>query len=254
MSPLDFSSTITKRRRNSSLTFIRFRDLSTSDINRDMHIHTNLTDGKADIDTIVQCAIERELEQIAFTEHVRSETSWFNEFADEVHRVAEANPQVTILVGCETKVLNVEGRLDVSPEIFSKCDIVLGSVHRFPNGGHGFVDSSKLTRGKFAQTEFQLSSALLDSDEIDVLAHPGSMFGRRFGEPFPADLMRNLLTKSLEKEIAIEINSSHLPDFNGFISLCDEVNPFVSIGSDVHSPDQLGRCRDLLLAERSFVS
>jgi len=235
-------------------TFMRFLELTSSFINCDLHIHTNRTDGEADVHSIVQRATALGLSQIAFTEHVRRETKWFGDFASDVRRVAKANPHIEILVGCETKACDMKGTLDVSDDILSQCDIVLGSVHRFPNGVSGFVDTSTLTREEFAEIEFLLSSALLDSDEIDVLAHPGSMFVRRFKEPFPTYLMQNLILKSLERRIAIEINSSHLPDFNGFISLCDEVNPFVSIGSDVHSPDQLGRCRDLLLAERSFVS
>ena len=55
-----------------------------------------------------------------------------------------------------------------------------------------------------------------------------------------------MLEASLKREIAIEINSSYLIDFEGFLNLCSEINPFVSIGSDVHRLEEVGKCRDIL--------
>ena len=53
--------------------------------------------------------------------------------------------------------------------------------------------------------------------------------------------------RSLERNIALEINSSYLRDVPAFLKLGAEINPYVSIGSDVHGLEELGRCRDLLL-------
>ena len=41
-------------------------------------------------------------------------------------------------------------------------------------------------------------------------------------------------------------------DVRGFLDLCADVNPYVSIGSDVHHLDELGRCRDTLLQLLGF--
>jgi putative hydrolase len=228
------------------LNFSRFHDLSWSDINCDLHLHTTQTDGQADIETIMAGAVEKGLARIAFTEHVRQDTVWFPEFAQQI-RLAHSNyPALQVLVGCEAKALDTTGALDVSDAIRAECDIVLGSVHRFPNGRGGYLDFGELAPADFAQIEFDLAMGLLAAAPINVLAHPGGMYARRFGD-FPADLMRLMMERSLDRGIAFEINSSYLRDIPAFLSLCAEVNPYVSIGSDMHRLDKLGHCRDRLL-------
>jgi putative hydrolase len=183
------------------------------------------------------------LNRIAFTEHVRRDTNWFPEFAREIRMEREAYPHLEILIGCETKALDTRGTLDVTDEILSECDIVLGSVHRFPNERGGYLDSSTLSRERFTQIELELALGLLESAHIDVLAHPGGMYFRQHGD-FPADMMRKILWGSLERGIAVEINSNNAEDFPAFLRLCAAVNPFVSIGSDVHRLETLGNTRD----------
>lgn len=226
----------------------RFRELGWVDVNCDLHMHTNQTDGQAAIDEILATAVEKGLTRVAFTEHVRKETEWFADFAVRVREAAERYPGLTVLVGCEAKALDAHGNLDASQEILQECDIVLGSVHRFPDGQGGFVPFDALDLAEMAQVEFELARGLLRAAPIDVLAHPGGMYSRRHG-PFPEELMRQLMIESLVRGIAVEINSSYLPDLPAFLHLCTEVNPFVSVGSDMHALNHVGRCRDMLLAE-----
>jgi putative hydrolase len=225
--------------------FRRFLDLQWSDINCDLHMHTTQTDGKATVSDILQLSVQQGLGCVAFTEHVRKDTIWFPEFAQEVRSHAEAYFQMEVLLGCEAKALDTNGGLDVSEEILAKCDLVLGSVHRFPNGEGGYINVSGLTPEKFAQIEFELALGLLKFAPIDVLAHPGGMYSRLHDE-FPAELMRELMKVSLERGIAIEINSYYIRNLPNFVELCAEINPYVSIGSDVHRLEQLANCRDQL--------
>lgn len=228
--------------------FKRFLNLTEADINCDLHLHTSWGDGKADIKAVMQHAVERGLNRIAFTEHVRRDATWFQEFAHLVRSEREAYPQLQVLVGCEAKALDTRGTLDVTDEILAECDIVLGSVHRFPDRRGGFLDFSALSQERFLWFEFELSLGLLESAPIDVLAHPGGMFFRQRAD-FPADMMREILEKSLERGIAVEINSSSLGNFPAFLGLCAAVDPYVSIGSDMHRLEHLGECRDRLKAQ-----
>ncbi|MBO3460068.1 MAG: PHP domain-containing protein [Aetokthonos hydrillicola CCALA 1050] len=225
--------------------FKRFLDLQWFDINCDLHMHTSQTDGKATIPQILQLSVNQGLNCVAFTEHVRKDTTWFSEFAQEVRSYAEVYPQLKVLVGCEAKALNATGGFDVSEEILAECDLVLGSVHRFPNNQGGYINVCGLTPEGFAQIEFELALGLLKYAPMNVLAHPGGMYSRLHGE-FPAELMRELMKVSLERKIAIEINTSYVRNLPNFLQLCAEVNPFVSIGSDVHRLEQLANCRDQL--------
>ena len=231
--------------RNKSYPFVRFRDLDREAINVDLQMHTTQTDGAATIDELLDKAQERRLRAVAFTEHVRYDTGWFGGFVQEVRQAAQSYADLDVYVGCEAKALDTEGDFDASPAILDACDIVLGSVHRFPDGKGGFLDFAALAPGDFARIEFELALGLLQHAPIDVLAHPGGMYQRRHGA-FPAALFGEMMEASLEREIAVEINASYLVDMEAFLGLCQDINPYVSVGSDVHQLDEMGRCRDQL--------
>lgn len=226
-------------------SFVRYHDLTSADVNCDLHLHTTRTDGKADVQTVIATAVERGLSRIAFTEHVRRSTGWFSDFVREVRTTASSYPSLQVFAGCEAKAMDTKGSFDASEGLLDQCDIVLGSVHRFPDGQGGFLNFASLAADQFAQIEMSLALGLVESAPIDVLAHPGGMYARHQGD-FPPDMMRHLMRKTLERGIAIEINSSYLKDLDRFLELCAEINPYVSIGSDMHHLEHLGHCRDQL--------
>jgi putative hydrolase len=231
--------------------FRRFRELDLAAIDVDWQVHTTWSDGRADVRSTLAAGHERGLAAIALTEHVRRDTTWFGEFASTVRREARAVPGMDVYVGCEAKVLDEEGTLDVPDEIRAECDLVLGVVHRFPDGRGGFLGFNRLDWEACAEIEWRLTRGLLRAAPIDVLGHPGGMTQRRFGR-YPAALFRKMLEASGERGIAVEINSSYVADWEGFLDLCAEVNPLVSIGSDAHGPEEVGRCRDRLRRSARF--
>jgi putative hydrolase len=228
--------------------FVRFRELDRRAVNVEFQIHTTRTDGQARVEDLLEAARARRLSAIAFTEHVRQDTAWFADFAREVRGAAQAFPELEVFVGCEAKALDADGSLDASEAVLAECDLVLGSVHRFPDGKGGLLDPGSLDAGTCAETECALALGLLRHAPIHVLAHPGGMSLRRSGT-FPDPLFRRLLRASLERGIAVEINTSYLTDVGAFLELCAESNPHVSVGSDVHRLEELGRCRDTLLGQ-----
>ncbi len=226
--------------------FCRFSALSPVTVNVEYQIHTSWTDGKATSKEILDVASERRLGAVAFTEHVRKDTDWFDGFVAEIRQAALLHPELKTYVGSETKAMDEEGTLDISPEILEASDIVLGVVHRFPDGSGGYMDYKNLTPEQTADIEFRLSMGMIRNAPIDVLGHPGGMYQRRYGA-FPEHYFREMMRATLERGIAIEINSSYLVDMEGFIALCREIDPIVSIGSDAHRLDEMAKCRDTLL-------
>jgi putative hydrolase len=239
--------------RESSFRFRRFRDLDRTSVNVDLQVHTTQTDGRASIAEVLEAARLRGLAAIAFTEHVRRDTTWFPQFASAVREAAKAYPELLVLVGCEAKALDSNGSLDASDAIVAECDVVLGSVHRFPDGKGGLLNFADLNADACAEIECELALGLLRYAPIHVLAHPGGMTLRRHGA-YPPSLFRKMLAASLERNVAVEINSSYLRDMPVFLSLCGEMNPYVSVGSDVHGLEEMGRCRDMLLKNLEMKS
>lgn len=224
---------------------VRFSELDWDSINVELQAHTTWTDGRCGIREILQQAQSKGLAAIAFTEHVRRESDWFADFAREVRAHAADFRGLRVYVGCEAKVLDFQGTLDASEQILADSELVLGSVHRFPDGNGSFQAWETMGAQEMADTECALALALLRRAPIDVLAHPGGMTLRRHGR-FPKSHFRRILAASLLRSIAVEINSSYLRDLPGFLQLCREINPFVSIGSDVHDASQTAHCRDQL--------
>jgi len=251
---LEGQTTRRVRVRTKTISFPRFRDLAASDLQCDLHVHTDRTDGEVGVDAILRTAVARRLDRVAFTEHVRRGSSWFPEFAREVRDKARAYPGLEVLVGCETKALDASGNLDVSEVILADCDIVLGSVHRFSDGEGGFIDTGRLTPEEFAQLECAWALGLLHSDAIDVLAHPGGMYARRHASDLPVDLLRTIVATSVERRIAVEVNTSYVQDLDRLLNIFDELNPFVSIASDMHQLERLGHCRDRMMARRRHLA
>ena len=228
-----------------SLQFLKFNELHDNDINFDFHIHTNQTDGHDSIESIIERAIDVGLDKIAFTEHVRKDTEWFDKFADSIKEVASRYSGIEVLVGVETKAVDKFGNLDISDQIFYRSEIILGSVHRLPDEKEGFLDFSTLSPTKLAEIEFELSVGMLQKSSINVLSHPGGMYSSRYGG-FPIKYFRELMKLSKANNIAIELNSKYIKNAYDFLSACGDINPLISIGSDAHKKENVGDCTKLL--------
>jgi putative hydrolase len=224
--------------------FSQFCDLTSDLLNCDLHIHTVATDGKVSIREVIARAEEIGLGRIAFTEHVRAGSEWFPKFADEVRELGRQT-KVSVFVGCEARILDTKGTLDITDTIRRECDIVLGSVHRFTDSIGGYRAFSEVPEPEFAQLEFELALGFIRHGHGDVLAHPGGM-SIKFGYGFPYDFLKQLMHEACARGIAIELNSSYISNLLDFCSLAREQNPLISIGSDVHKLDELGQCRNML--------
>lgn len=240
-------------RPESFLRFPRFHDVTREDLNVELQVHTDQTDGEASVDALLATARERGLAVIAFTEHVRESTDWFAEFAERVRGASRRFPELRVAVGCEAKALDSSGGFDCSEGVLRSCDIVLGSVHRLPDGRGGYLRFEELEPEELLEREFEYSLGLMRSAPIHVLAHPGGMYQRHVGR-YPERLLRTMMETSVETGVAIEINTSYLRDLESFLRVCDQVNPYISIGSDVHTLDQVGKCRDVLLETGRFAA
>jgi len=212
--------------------------------NRDLHMHTDRTDGRNTLVDMLAAARACGLEEIAITDHVRRDSSWFHDHARAIRREG-APGAVKVRVGIEAKALDDRGTIDATAAMIVDAEFVLGSVHRFPDGRGGFLDYDALSADRMIETELALAMGLIRGRTIHVLAHPGGMCLRRLGA-FPADGYRTLMREARDHGVAIEINSSYLEDVPAFLEVCAELDPLVSVASDAHGIEEVGRCRDIL--------
>lgn len=166
----------------------------------DYHIHTNATDGDSTPMEIIETAKKIGIKNIAFTEHVRKVLTydWFK-FRDNI---LDIDPKgINVMIGIEAKVLNSEGKLDVSKDIFESADIVLGTVH-------GAQD-----------VEWLLNS------DCDIIAHP--------------QLTSLNIDSFLDCNKVLEINFKHPLKDNIIGKLAESRKNKFSFGSDTHKLEDL---------------
>ena len=231
--------------------FKRFNDLRPKDINLDFHMHTNYTDGHSSPEEMVDKAIQLKLNAIAFTEHVNKTSDWFDEFSEKIKSL-KSNNNLKIFLGIEAKANDFNGNLDATPDMIAKSDIVMGVVHRYPDGKGGLIpleEIKNLSQGKAAEIEFNLAMGLLENNkDVNVLGHPFGVYSMFFSK-LPEEYMRKLIEKALEKNIAIEINTKYLLENEKFFRLLKEINPYVSIGSDAHDKEEITKDFDIIKEE-----
>jgi DNA polymerase (family 10)/putative hydrolase len=190
----------------------------------DWHVHTNYTNGMASVLEYLEKAIENKLDLIAFTEHVRKKMNYkFIDLISEIYSLKDKF-DIQILIGCEAKVLDLEGNLDVSDEILKNCEIVLGTFHEF----------------EFKQKEFYLIALknMLKNPEVDIWAHP-TLFAKKNNFSLNRDEIQEIGELCLKNDVLIEKNLKHnVPDLE-FLNIVTSMGCSIVLGSDAHNTNEL---------------
>lgn len=205
----------------------------------DWHIHTNYTDGQNTIDEYCRKAVDNGLKCLAFTEHVRREMSYdFEHFIKSIEEARKYYP-LKILVGCEAKVIDINGTLDASEKLLRQCDVVTGVFHSFP-----WTDKQR----------YLISlKAMLENPHVDIWGHP-FLFAKNneiFLQEYEKESIINLCVKN---QVLIERNLKYcLPDAS-FITMALSKEASLVIGSDSHCADDLPTLSELNLEWQSIIS
>lgn len=206
----------------------------------DFHIHTWYSDGKSSIAEYVDAAARRGYAGICFTDHVDFTTGWFRAYADEISQNKKTAGDLEIYRGIEVRAGDRDGGLNAPAEIVDEAEVVIGVVHSIPSeDGKGKQAPSDFPRERLLEIEFEISLNLLGNDRVSVLGHPMSNYEKLYG-PVPEGYYREIIAKAKATGRAIEINAKYKNDFAGFLRMCLEADPFVSLGSDAHSLSELG--------------
>ncbi len=189
----------------------------------DWHIHTNYTDGKNTIFEYCKQAEKNGLELIAFTEHVRKDLTYnFEDFISDIYSAKDMFDLV-IIGGCEAKVLDLEGGLDVSKDVLKNCEVVLGAFHSF-----GY-------RGK----EYYLTALcnMLKNPDVDIWAHP-MRYAERTNLTLTKPELHLISIMSLKYEVLIEKNTKYSID-KKFLKIASATGCRFVYGGDAHDISEL---------------
>lgn len=204
-----------------------------SDIRGDLHMHSTYSDGQDAVERMVAACVALGYEYIAVTDHsenaAASRTVTLDLLArqrDEIQRLRERYPQISILHGTEVDILP-DGSLDFPDTVLETLDIVLASLH-----DRARQDGATLTRRCIRAIQHPL---------VNVITHPANqLVGRREGYPldFPAIYEAAAVTGT-----ALEIDGapSHLDLDGEHARDAVAAGVTVTIDSDCHRASALDR-------------
>lgn len=200
----------------------------------DCHAHTEASDGGSSIREMAEAAIEIGHEYLVITDHsprltVASGLSpeRLRAQLDEIAALNDDLSPFRILTGIEVDI-NEDGSLDQDPELLSRLDVVVGSIH------------SALRAEERAMTVRMVTA--LANPHLDILGHcTGRMRTRKRNRPPSAFDPELVFAAAARFDKAIEVNSrpERLDPPKRLLRLAVEAGCRVSIDTDAHAPGQL---------------
>jgi DNA polymerase (family 10) len=173
--------------------------IEVTDLQGDVHMHTQATDGKNTILEMAEAAFARGYGYIAITDHSKN-LSMVNGLDDQralahlqaIRAVDERmEGRIRVLTGIEVDILG-DGAIDLSDEVLAQMDVVIASVH------------SLFQMPKQQMTERLLRA--LENRYVRILGHPtGRMLLRREG--YELDLIA-VMKQAAKLGVAVEHNAS----------------------------------------------
>jgi len=202
-----------------------------TDLQGDLHVHTDGSDGQESLADMVQAARRRGLRYIAITDHSKYLGIVHGLDAERISRQADAIDKLNaklrdfvVLKGTEVDVLE-DGRLALPDSVLARLDVVVIAVH-----SHFELSESK-------QTTRVLRA--LERPYVSILAHPS---GRLLGErPACALDFERVLAAAHQRGCGLEVNGQparlDLDDVR--IKAARDLGTPLSLASDAHSGAQL---------------
>lgn len=225
----------------------------------DYHMHTTFSDGKDTYPAYLEKARKTDLAEIGFTDHITlAPVDW------SVNEIDYPVMKENLKSLCNNFSEDVQVRFGIEVDYFPDkevelkqvisyfpADYVIGSVHFI--GGWNF-DTDKRYYGKWSNDElykmyFELLQKAAKSQLFDVIGHFDLI--KKF-KCWPESDQTHLYTETLkvlkEADVVMELNTSGLDRPCGeffpnkkILEIASKIGVAVTLGSDAHRPDQVGR-------------
>jgi DNA polymerase (family 10) len=221
--------------------------VSRHEIRGDLHMHTEWSDGRDPIESMVQTCRALGYEYMAITDHSphsnASRSLTLESVARQAEEIAQLRgryPDIGILHGCEVDIL-ADGTLDFPDRILERFDIVLASLHE--------------SAGQSRDALMNRYIAAMRHPLVSVITHPTNRLVPH-RPPYDLDYDR-LFDLAVETGTVLEVDGSpaHL-DLDGALARrAVAAGATVSVDSDCHRAELLERQMHLgiVTARRGWV-
>jgi putative hydrolase len=189
----------------------------------DFHVHSDYTEGSNSVSEMCEQALINNLKLICFSEHVRKELLYdYGSMMADIERARKRYPRLRILSGCEAKVLDREGSLDVSADVLEKAEIVIASFHSFHYGRK--------------QDFIAALAGALRNPRTDIWGHPATFLRNvELTEAETASIIR----ECMKRRVLVEDSLSPAYSAPGFIERCRDLGAETVRNSDAHCREDI---------------
>lgn len=204
------------------------------DLRGDLHTHTNLTDGLAPLEEMLDTAAARGYSYYAVTDHAENlsmtgmSRAAVLEQRKKLKGIQKQYPKMTILHGCELNIAK-DGTVDYDAEFLAGFDVLVASVHSYFR-----LSSEEQTRRLITAMENPL---------VNVIGHPsGRLIGRR--PPIDFDFGA-VCDAAIRTGTALEVNSfpDRLDLRDDHVRWAVEKGVTLSVDTDSHAPKHMDNIR-----------
>ncbi len=197
------------------------------DIQGDLHVHTNWSDGAASLEEMARAARARGYRYLVISDHTKSlgvarglTPERLRQQRAEIERLNATFGDFRILQGAEVEI-KADGSLDFPDEVLAELDVVIASVH------------SGLRQERERITARLVSA--MRNPHVDIIGHPsGRILGQREASAVDMD---ELLRVAAETGTCLEVNAQpvrlDLDDVH--IRRAIEMGVKLAINTDAHS-------------------
>lgn len=203
----------------------------------DYHNHTTWTDGTASSTEMAAAASAAGMRSFFFSEHIRADSTYFPDFANEIRALSV--PNLEMFVGVEAKVLDIRGTLDAPPEIEDLADAIIGSVHSPPNRDGTSGSWQSFSAAEALDLELELALAIVRNSRAHIIGHPLGMCITKFRME-PRKELLTIARACAEQDKAFELNPRYCIEPAVMVDIAISADCKVNIGSDAHFPDAVG--------------
>ncbi len=218
----------------------------------DYHTHSRYSDGRQSVEDIVNAAVNKGLQEVAITDHgplaavigVKSADDYVKIKQEIADLAGRHEDDITILLGAEANIRDLEGTLDIDPESIEELDILIAGLHPYTlpttiqDGWSITVQNSLRHLGKIFRDKAVTANTkavvevIYQHPELDILAHPGLFFKVDVEEVSRA---------CIKNDVLFEINCGHkYPSISDIIE-AKRIGVDFIINSDSHFSATVGR-------------
>ena len=235
-----------------ALQFLKLRENSMNyeiSLQEDMHVHSTYSDGVNSIEENIKQAESVGLKRFCCVDHVRRDTDWLGNFAANIDRLKNET-EIEIFSGVETKLLNIDGDLDM-PQNLKGIDFIYVADHQFPmleRPYHPKEIRQLLQEGKLNPTSAieilcQATMSAMKRFPNVVIAHLFSILPK-IGlneEQVPENLLQEMADTAKRFNVKIEIDERWKCPTYRTVSYFKSQNVPIWFSTDSHRKETIGQ-------------